>query len=975
MEDQKTRYILLRDRRNWDDATITHGLQPEPDSVLTLARIPGAANGQQLTLPGPFEIEPSGLAPEECKNLYLTDTATHRVIRMDGVCKERLLLPGKGGSGSAPAQFNRPRGLLVTKDSLYVADSGNGRVQVFRLPTLELRAIWEEPLQEPTVLAADSRGRIYVLDRGLRQILLFSSSGAPDAAYNAAMAQQPGLPSPFSLAIDSNDILYVSDDRTNGVLRFDAEGKALSALPKANAPARPRALAAQGGRLYIADADTGRIWVFDCRSEVYLGTIHDYCGPAAAMALDEAGTLYIKPGAGEQFHQLPADAACVPSGYLAAGPFDAGADTVWERVHSEIDLPEGTQAELHLFTADSPAAAAPAWDDTTRAMALDTLVSSLTTPRRYLWLRVTLHSDDRRRAAPRLQQVQAETASGSYLDYLPAVYRRDDAPGRFLENWLALFRSQLGDWELALAETWRRFDPATTPEDHLPWLAGWLGFELPAGREADEWRELLPRVYELYGRRGTPAGLREFVELYTGVRPHLSEAFRERRVWQLGETSLLGFDTALAPGTPGGMIVPGETWADPRYMGLRGEYYSGVDFQTYLMSRTDPNVDFDWKIPANQFSVRWTGQIQAQYSETYTFYTFSDDGVRLWVDDNLIIDKWQDQAPTEHVGQISLTQGTHRVRLDYYENTGGATVKLFWSSPSLVKKIIRQNFRGEYYSGTNFDKLVLIRIDSAIDFEWGEDSPDMNYFSVRWTGQIQPRYSERYAFHVFSDDGVRLWVDGILIIDQWIDQPPTEHSSIITLALEAGRWYSIQLEFYERTGGATIKLYWSSRSQPKEIIPQSQLFSVRDEGARFEDARAAAGGETVLVGNTVVGQSGPLAAGDFGMPLFSESAHLFTVSIPAAQLPEPGQRQALRRVIEEEKPAHTDFHLCFINPLMRVGFQARIGIDSIVAGPPQPMELSGATLGLDSYLAGDESETDIGRVGKRAQLGRDTIIG
>lgn len=853
MENQQTRYVLLRDLRNWDDAIITHGLQPEPDGVLTLARIPGSADGKPITYPEALVIEPSGFAVGECKNLYISDTANHRVIARDEVRDAHMVLPGAGGTGSAPGQFSNPRGLLVANDKLYVADSGNGRVQVFRLPALELHAIWEEPLEEPIMLAEDSKSRIYVLDRGQNCILRFNARGVPDEAYNTAFSALLNGLTPVSLAIDGHDTLYVAVAESNEIVRIDAANKRLDPI-QGDKPRRPGVMTARGDRLYVADDASGEIWVFDCAVGMFLGSLNDYRGPVTSLAVDQAGTLYIKPGADDGFHQLQAGAACVAFGHLTAGPFDAGADTVWERVHAELDLPEGTQAELHLFTAGSSASAPTVWDEKTRAKALDTLVTSVTTPRRYLWLRVVLHSDDRRRASPRLQQVQAETSSESYMNYLPAVYRREDAPGRFLERWLALFRSELGDLELALEEMPRRFDPLTAPEDHLRWLASWLAFDPPAGIASDDLRSLLQRVPELYDRRGTPSGIREFVELHTGVRPSIFEAFRERHVWQLGYTSTLGFDTALAAGLPDGMIVPGETWADPKYMGLRGDYYSGIDFDQLKLTRTDPAIDFAWK-----------------------------------------------------------------------ENSPHTSVP-------------------------------------------------PNYFSVRWSGQVLPRYSERYTFHVLSDDGVRLWVDGILVINQWIDQPPTEHSSTISVELEAERWYSIQLEYYERAGGATIKLYWSSRSQIKEIIPQSRLYSVRDETARLAPPPSESAAGTLLVGQTVVGESGPLAKADFGMPLFSETAHLFTVAVPAGALPETAQRDRLRQVIEAEKPAHTDFHLCFVEPRMRVGLQARIGIDSIVAGPPAPMDLTGTTLGLDSYLAPEE-ENKTGRVGKRARLGRDTIIG
>ncbi|MFO8008656.1 MAG: PA14 domain-containing protein, partial [Candidatus Brocadiia bacterium] len=87
-----------------------------------------------------------------------------------------------------------------------------------------------------------------------------------------------------------------------------------------------------------------------------------------------------------------------------------------------------------------------------------------------------------------------------------------------------------------------------------------------------------------------------------------------------------------------------------------------------------------------------------------------------------------------------------------------------------------------------------------------------------------PLYSETYTFTTRSDDGVRLWVNGQSVIDNWTDHGPTYDSG--TIALSAGTKYDIQLDYYENGGGAVIELYWSSASQAEEIIPQSQLYSV-----------------------------------------------------------------------------------------------------------------------------------------------------
>ncbi|MBC7908881.1 MAG: fibronectin type III domain-containing protein, partial [Pyrinomonadaceae bacterium] len=142
--------------------------------------------------------------------------------------------------------------------------------------------------------------------------------------------------------------------------------------------------------------------------------------------------------------------------------------------------------------------------------------------------------------------------------------------------------------------------------------------------------------------------------------------------------------------------------------------------------------------------------------------------------------------------------------------------------------------RGQYYDNTNFTTLRLTRTDATVNFNWGSGSPAGNIgadtFSVRWTGQVQARFSQTYTFYTTSDDGVRLWVNGVQLINNWTNHSATENSGTITLA--ANQKYDITMEYYENTGSAVARLSWSSASQAKQIIPQIQLYpSVTVPGA------------------------------------------------------------------------------------------------------------------------------------------------
>jgi hypothetical protein len=119
----------------------------------------------------------------------------------------------------------------------------------------------------------------------------------------------------------------------------------------------------------------------------------------------------------------------------------------------------------------------------------------------------------------------------------------------------------------------------------------------------------------------------------------------------------------------------------------------------------------------------------------------------------------------------------------------------------------------------------MTRTDSTINYNWGNYSPPgigPDTFSARWTGQVKPGYSETYTFYTTSDDGIRLWVNGQLVINNWTDHPPTENSGQI--ALTAGQKYDIKMEYYENGGGAVAKLWWSSPSLAKQIVPQTRLY-------------------------------------------------------------------------------------------------------------------------------------------------------
>lgn len=125
-------------------------------------------------------------------------------------------------------------------------------------------------------------------------------------------------------------------------------------------------------------------------------------------------------------------------------------------------------------------------------------------------------------------------------------------------------------------------------------------------------------------------------------------------------------------------------------VGLFARYFTGMGFTTFFRQRVDSTVDFFWDTSNNpaggldNYSVRWTGQILAPETGNYTFYSNSDDGFRLWINNTQLEDYWTDHAPTDSTSQqISLTAGVrYTIVIDFYENGGNAVSRLKWRLPS-----------------------------------------------------------------------------------------------------------------------------------------------------------------------------------------------------------------------------------------------------------------------------------------------------
>ena len=286
--------------------------------------------------------------------------------------------------------------------------------------------------------------------------------------------------------------------------------------------------------------------------------------------------------------------------------------------------------------------------------------------------------------------------------------------------------------------------------------------------------------------------------------------------------------------------------------GLLGTYYERVDLSGRAVHRLDESVNFDWElgepiagVQKDYFSARWAGSLEAPVTGKFTFHLDADDGARLWLADKLVCDAWRVADGTEISGDIELKQGErYDLRLEYYDNLGPAHVRLSWTGPGIPKSIVPRSqlhaaIGGKpaetppvngllacYFRRTELDSSSAVtRVDASLDFNWGENAPvpdvPAQSFSARWSGQVAAQFTEGYTFHVEAGGGVKLWLDGQLILDQWRDQPGAFYSTVVPLT--AGQKYDLRLEHFSTSKEAKMRLLWSSPSQRKTLVPAEVL--------------------------------------------------------------------------------------------------------------------------------------------------------
>ncbi len=293
--------------------------------------------------------------------------------------------------------------------------------------------------------------------------------------------------------------------------------------------------------------------------------------------------------------------------------------------------------------------------------------------------------------------------------------------------------------------------------------------------------------------------------------------------------------------------------------GLSGSYFNNIALTgTPLLQRVEA-VNFDWgagapdvAVPADIFSARWEGAIKVPAGGSYVFQTRSDDGVRLWIDNRLVIDNWTLHSPTtNNSAAITLEGGrAYQIRLEFYENAGGAVISLRWRLPGSTVYVpipatalypvgdaivppplpaaTGTGLTGNYFGNTAMSGSPLLTRIESVDFGWGTAAPGAGVladnFSAVWAGSLQTTWGGSYRFQTVSDQGIRVWVNGALVIDNWTAHSSTTNTSGV-ISLAPNTRYAVRVEYYENTGSATARLRWRAPGSTSYVaIPRLQLY-------------------------------------------------------------------------------------------------------------------------------------------------------
>ena len=284
---------------------------------------------------------------------------------------------------------------------------------------------------------------------------------------------------------------------------------------------------------------------------------------------------------------------------------------------------------------------------------------------------------------------------------------------------------------------------------------------------------------------------------------------------------------ALQPSLP--QPVPTNGW--------RATYFANKDLLgSPVLVQDVPDVNFNWglgspgpTVPADYFSARYERTV-ALAPGSYLLTLRMDDGARLFIDDQPVLDDWRVGSVRE-LSTIRMLGSGARLRIEYFDENGEASISFAmtpmaalppalptpsapWPSQAPDLAVVQDQWRAQFFNNTDLGGRPVAAMYQPrgvypLDMNWGGGAPAPGVGADFWSARYEGRFyfaPGNYDFFAVSDDGVRVYINDILLINAWFDGYNDRSNRFDRVG--AG-WHTMRVEYYERTGNANLRVWWS----------------------------------------------------------------------------------------------------------------------------------------------------------------------
>jgi len=338
--------------------------------------------------------------------------------------------------------------------------------------------------------------------------------------------------------------------------------------------------------------------------------------------------------------------------------------------------------------------------------------------------------------------------------------------------------------------------------------------------------------------------------------------------------------SALATGSVGTTTIDPDPVIDPdpnavpgmiNYQYFEGQWFAIPNFNqlTPVAQGQQPDFSLAQKQVGDNYGFRFAAYIDVPQDGLYAFYIASDDGSRLSIDGEVLVDNDGLHASREFNESIYLSSGTHHVLVEYFERAGLDTLDVSWSAAGMPKQSLTmatlssapfnytagtdptvtdpdpatdpdptdpdqdtvpepvssdlqfEYFEGNWTSLPDFDQLTALNTGSTAQFTLPPSNGVLHY-GYRFSGKIFVENTGVYTFYTASNDGTQLHIDNVLVVDNNGKHAVKESQGSINLT--AGS-HDIEVTYFQSGGSEALNVYWSGVGVPKQIIPADVLFA------------------------------------------------------------------------------------------------------------------------------------------------------